>query len=60
MTYFADPNHIEYDEWFDENIEPLDLMNYSNEKEFSDSVHKKFYKISTRNLTIGSSDNFHQ
>ena len=60
MTYFADPNHIEYDEWFDENIEPLDLMNYSNEKEFSDSVHEKFYQISTRNLTIGSSDNFHQ
>ena len=60
MTYFAEPNNIEYDEWFDENIEPLDLMNYSNEKEFSDSVHEKFYKISTRNLTIGSSDNFHQ
>ena len=35
MTYFAEPNNIEYDEWFDENIEPLDLMNYSNEKEFS-------------------------
>ena len=60
MTYFAEPNKIAYDEWFDENIEPLDLMNYSNEKEFSDSVHEKFYKISTRNLTIGSSDNFHQ
>ena len=60
MTYFAEPNNIEYDEWFDENIEPLDLMNYSNEKEFSDSVHEKFYKISTRNLNIGSSDNYHQ
>ncbi len=60
MTYFAEPNNIEYDEWFDENIEPLDLMNYSNEKEFSDSVHEKFYKISTKNLTIGSSDNFHK
>ena len=60
MTYFAEPNNIEYDEWFDENIEPLDLMNYSNEKEFSDSVHEKFYKISTHNLTIDSSDNFHQ
>ncbi len=58
MTYFAEPNNIEYDEWFDENIEPLDLMNYSNEKEFSDSVHEKFYKISNQNLTIGSSDNF--
>ena len=60
MTYFAEPNNIEYDERFDENIEPLDLINYLNEKEFSDSVHEKFYKISTRNLTIGSSDNYHQ
>ena len=60
MTYFAEPNYIQYDEWFDENIEPLDLMNYLNEKVFSDSVHEKFYKISTKNLTIGSSDNFHQ
>ena len=60
MTYFAEPNNIEYDEWFDENIEPLDLMNYSNEKEFSDSVHEKFYQISNQNLTIGSSDNFHK
>ena len=60
MTYFAEPNNIEYDEWFDENIEPLDLMNYSNEKEFSDSVPEKFYRISTQNLTIGSSDNYHQ
>ena len=59
MTYFAEPNNIQYDEWFDENIEPIDLLNYSNEKEFSDSVHEKFYRISTKNLTIGSSDNFH-
>ena len=60
MTYFSDPNHIEYDEWFDENIDPLDLLDYSNENEFSDSVHEKFYRMSTLNLTIGSSDNFHQ
>ena len=60
MTYFAEPNNIQYDEWFDENIDPLDLINYSNEKEFSDSVHEKFYKISIQNLTIGSSDNFHK
>ena len=57
MSYFAEPNHIEYDSWFDENIDPLDLVNYLDEKEFSDSVHVKFYEISTRNLTIGSSDN---
>ncbi len=60
MTYFADPNYIEYDEWFDENIDPRDLLDYSNENEFSDSVHEKFYSMSTLNLTIGSSDNFHQ
>ena len=59
MSYFAEPNHIEYDAWFDENIDPVDLLNYSDEKEFSDSVHFKFHKMSTRNLTIGSSDNFH-
>ena len=59
MSYFAEPNHIEYDAWFDENVDPLDLVNYSDEKEFSDSVHFKFHKMSTRNLTIGSSDNFH-
>ena len=58
MSYFAEPNHIEYDAWFDENIDPLDLVNYSNEKEFSDSVHEKFDKISAQNLTIGSSDHF--
>ena len=60
MTYFADPNYIGYDEWFDENIDPRDLLDYSNENEFSDSVHEKFYRMSTLNLTIGSSDNFHQ
>ena len=60
MSYFAEPNHIEYDVWFDENIDPLeDLVDYSDEMVFSDSVHDKFYNISTRNLTIGSSDNFH-
>ena len=59
MSYFAEPNHIEYDIWFDENIKPIDLLDYLDEKEFSNSVHEKIYKISTRNLTIGSSENFH-
>ena len=58
MSYFAEPNHIEYDAWFDENIEPLDLLDYFDEKEFSDSIHDKFQKISTKNLIIGSSENF--
>ena len=57
MSYFAKPNYVEYDEWFDENIEPSDLIDYSDETEFSNSVHDKFYKLSTQNLTIGSSNN---
>ena len=57
MSYFAKPNHIEYDRWFDENIDPIDLINYSNEAEFTNSVHEKFYQISAQNLTIGSSNN---
>ena len=56
MTYFAKPNHLEYDKWFDENIDPIDLINYSNEAEFTNSIHEKFYQISTQNLTIGSSN----
>ena len=59
MSYVAEPNHIEYDEWCDENVDPLDLMNYTDEKEFSDSVHFKFHKMSTRYLTIRSTDNCH-
>ena len=39
MSYFAEPNHIEYDVWFDENIDPIDLLNYTDEKKFSNSVH---------------------
>ena len=56
MNNFAKSNYIEYDEWFDANIDPKDLLNYSNESDFSDSVHEKFYKLSTLNLTIGSSN----
>ena len=58
MTFYAEPNNIDYDEWFDENIDPLDLVNYINETEFTESVHEKFYKISSKNLIIGSSYNF--
>ena len=59
MTYFAEPNYIEYDKWFDENIEAIDLIDYKNETEFTNSIHAKFHKISSRNLTIGSSNNLY-
>ena len=58
MSYYAEPNFIEYDEWFDANIDPIDLKNYSNEKKFTNSLHAKFHQLSAQNLTIGSSNNF--
>ena len=54
MSFYAKPKHIEYDKWFDTNIDPVDLIDYSNEKEFTNSVHAKFHKMSTRNLTKSS------
>ena len=58
MSYFAKPNYIDYDEWFDANIDPIDLIDYSNEGEFTNTMHEKFYQISSQNLTIGSSNSF--
>ena len=57
MSYYAKPNHIEYDIWFDANINPIDLIDYSNEAEFTNSIHEKFFQLSSQNLTIGSSSN---
>ena len=58
MTYYAKPNFIEYDDWFDENIDPLDLKYYFDEKKYSNTVHEKFYDLSSKKLVIGSSDKF--
>ena len=58
MTYYAKPNFIEYDKWFDENIDPLDFKYYFDEKKFSNSIHEKFYKLSSHKLVIGSSNKF--
>ena len=55
MSYYAKPNYIQYDEWFDKNIDPIDLE-YEKEKKFSDSVHEMFYKMSKHNLIIGGSE----
>ena len=58
MTYYAKPNFIEYDEWFDENIEPLDLNYYFEEKKYIDTVHEKFNGLSSKRLVIGFSEKF--
>ena len=55
MTYYAKPEYIHYDEWFDDNIDPHELE-YEKEKKFSNSVHEKFYKMSKHNLIIGGSE----
>ena len=55
MTYYAKPNYIQYDEWFDNNIDPCELE-YEKEKKFSNSVHEKFYRMSNLNLIIGGSE----
>ena len=55
MTYYAKPNYIQYDEGFDNNIDPCELE-YEKEKKFSDSVHEMFYKMSKHNLIIGGSE----
>ena len=57
MTYYAKPNYIQYDEWFDNNIDPYELE-YEKEKKFSNSVHEKFYKMSKHNLIVGGSESF--
>ena len=56
MSYFAKNNYTKYDEWFDENISPLDLKFYYEEKRFSSSLHEKFYLLSTSNIFIGGSE----
>ena len=55
MSYYAKANYIQYDEWFDKNIDPMDLE-YEIENKFSNSVHDKFYKMSSHNLIIGGSE----
>ena len=56
MTYYIEPNFTEFDEWFDKNIDQKDLLNYKDEKKFSNSIHEKFYFLSKNNLIIGSSN----
>ena len=58
MTYYAKPNFIEYDDCFDENIHPLDLNYYSEEKKYSKTIIKQFYDLSSKRLVISYSEKF--
>ena len=44
MGYFAKPNYEEYDEKFDTNINPIELICYSNAAKFISSIHQNFIK----------------
>ena len=52
MSYFAKNNYIKYDDWFDENISPLDLKFFYEEKRFSSTFYEKFYLMSTSKIFI--------
>ena len=55
MSYFAEPNFIVYDEWFDEDLEkPSQYVQNKKIKTFS-NVHDFFYEQS--NCNIGGSEN---
>jgi len=49
MTYYAEPGKLIYDEWFDENINPLDLMPKKKEHEKDAekivTIHEKMYMM---------------
>ena len=51
MTHYAEPGKLIYDEWFDENINPLDLMPkknaYSSRHESTPEHEKDAEKIVT-------------
>ncbi len=47
--------NIQYNQWFDNYIDPCELE-YEKGKKFSDYVHEKFYKMSKHNLIIGGSE----
>ena len=58
MSYFANPDHVEYEELFDENIDPIYSNNYSNKHDFTDFIHEQFNQLSFKNLIIVSSNNY--
>ena len=54
MSYFAKPNFINYDEWFDDDLEKNKVLKNKKIKSIS-KVHKFFYEQS--NYKVGASEN---
>ena len=55
MSYFAKPNFIIYDEWFDDNLEKTKLDVKNKKIKTISNMHEFFYKQS--NYKVGASEN---
>ena len=59
MSYFARPNFIKYDEWFDENLKKTNLGIQNEKRKKISKIHKFFYEQSNYKMG-GSENNFQQ
>ena len=55
MSYFAKPNFIIYDEWFDDNLEKTNLDVKNQKIKTISNIHEFFYAQS--NYKVGASEN---
>ena len=55
MSYFAKPNFIIYDEWFDEDLEKTKLDVKNKKIKTISKIHEFFYEQS--NYKVGASEN---
>ncbi len=55
MSYFAEPNFIIYDEWFDDNLEKTKFYVKNKKLKNTENLHEFFYELS--NHKIGASEN---
>ena len=55
MSYFAKPNFIIYDEWFDDDLEKTKLDNKNKKLKNISHIHEFFYEKS--NYKVGGSEN---
>jgi len=55
LSYFAEPNFIIYDEWFDDNLKKTKLDVKNKKIKTTENLHEFFYELS--NHKIGASEN---
>ena len=55
LSYFAEPNFIIYDEWFDDDLEKTKLDVKNKKLKNTENLHEFFYELS--NHKIGASEN---